>query len=101
VQGAVRTYAPTALISGGGTGSKPLLQELDGADLPLPIQIVDESHSSEAARRRFISENRAPFPQCLLPRALRTPWLPYDDYVAVILAERYLATLHTDGGPSG
>lgn len=54
-----------------------------------PILTIDESYSSEQARVRFLRENRPPLLQRLLPPPLRTPWLPYDDYVAQILAERY------------
>ena len=89
VRAAVAAWHPIALIVGSGTGSKPLLQRLESADLGLPIQRVDESHTSEAARTRFVAENPPHGWQRLLPRALRTPDRPYDDYVAVILAERY------------
>jgi RNase H-fold protein (predicted Holliday junction resolvase) len=89
VRTALAAYRPVALLVGRGTGSRPLLRTLEAANLPLPIQQVDESHTSEAARARFVAENPAPLLQRLLPRSLRTPWRPYDDYVAVILAERY------------
>ena len=85
----IAVYQPFLVICGNGTGAKPILLALQAAQLPIPIQPVDESHTSEAARVRFVRENRPPLLQRLLPRSLRTPWLPYDDYVAVILAERY------------
>jgi RNase H-fold protein (predicted Holliday junction resolvase) len=88
----IQRFEPVALLVGGGTGSKPLLRALDAAGLPLPVRRVDESHTSEAARRRFVAENAARGWQRLLPRSLRTPWCPYDDYVAVLLAERYWQT---------
>jgi RNase H-fold protein (predicted Holliday junction resolvase) len=88
----IRRFQPVALLVGGGTGSKPLLRALEEAGLPLPVQRVDESHTSEAARARFVAENAARGWQRLLPRSLRTPWCPYDDYVAVLLAERYWQT---------
>lgn len=82
-------YQPERLIVGSGTGSKPLLRVLSAADLALPIQSVDESYTSEAARARYVAENPPRGLEWLLPRSLRTPPLPYDDYVAVILAERF------------
>jgi hypothetical protein len=94
IRAALATYRPVALLIGRGTGSRPLLRTLEAANLPLPLQPVDESHTSEAARIRFVAENPAPFWQRLLPRSLRTPWKPYDDYVAVILAERFWQTPH-------
>ena len=82
-------HSPCALIVGGGTGSRPVLKALRAAELPVPVERVEEAHTSEAARRRFVAENQAPGWQRLLPRSLRTPWRLYDDYVAIILAERY------------
>ena len=106
-------YAPVAIVCGDGTGAKPILkllrenikaavqeadQETDKNDSLEPaspvltiltIVTIDESYSSEQARARFLRENRPPLLQRLLPPSLRTPWRPYDDYVAQILAERY------------
>lgn len=85
----IAAHGPLLIVCGDGTGSKPILKALQAADLPVPVEVRDEAHTSEAARARFIRENRPPLLLRLLPRSLRTPWLPYDDYVAVILAERY------------
>lgn len=85
----VAAYHPVCLLVGNGTGSKPLLRGLQEAGLSVEIRPVDESHTSELARARFVAENRPRGLQWLLPRSLRTPWRPYDDYVAVLLAERY------------
>lgn len=82
-------YRPVAILVGAGTGSKPALRALREAALECEITPVDESHTSEAARERFVAENPARGWQRLLPRTLRSPDRPYDDYVAVILAERY------------
>ncbi len=82
-------HSPTAILIGRGTGSKPLLSGLEAANLLCPIHVVDEAHTSEAARSRFVAENAARGWRRLLPRSLRTPDRPYDDYVALILAERW------------
>ncbi len=85
----IAAHRPVAFLVGAGTGSKPLLRALEAAQLDLPVQRVDESHTSELARARFVAENAPVGWQRLVPRTLRTPWRPYDDYVAIILAERY------------
>ena len=82
-------YAPVALVLGKGTGSKPLVQRFKAANLGVPIELRDESHTSEEARRRFVVENPPKGWNRLLPRSLRTPDVPYDDYVAIILGERF------------
>jgi RNase H-fold protein (predicted Holliday junction resolvase) len=89
VQQLAEARCPIAILVGGGTGAKPLLRALQAAGLSAPIQTVDETRTSELARARYVAENPAQGWQRLLPRSLRTPPGPYDDYVAVILAERY------------
>ena len=84
-----RKFVPDVILIGNGTGSKPIRDALLAANLPVPIESVEESHTSEAARKRFVLENPARGWQRFLPRSLRTPDVPYDDYVAIILAERY------------
>lgn len=82
-------YLPCALVIGMGTGSKPLYEALKTTLAETPLHPVDESYTSEAARARYLAENPPRGLQRILPRCLRTPPCPYDDYVAVILAERY------------
>jgi RNase H-fold protein (predicted Holliday junction resolvase) len=85
----ITEFLPIHVVCGKGTGSKPILRELEAASLQAPLSSVDESYTSEAARARFVAENPPKGLERLLPRSLRTPSVPYDDYVAVILAERY------------
>lgn len=55
-----------------------------------PIFLVDEHLSTQEARNRYFAENPPQGWKRLLPLTLQTPPEPYDHYVAVILAERYL-----------
>ena len=89
VRALIDSLHPVHLICGSGTGSKAILGELKAAGLPVPVTSVDESYTSEAARARYVAENPPKGLERLLPRTLRTPSEPYDDYVAVILAERF------------
>ncbi len=82
-------YRPRLIVMGKGTGSRPLLSALEGANPGIPIESMDEDHTTEEAKKRFLAENPARGWSRLLPAALRTPDRPVDDYVAVILAERY------------
>ncbi|MHB0912603.1 MAG: hypothetical protein ACYC2Y_04065 [Armatimonadota bacterium] len=87
---AVRTLAPNVdrVIIGNGTGSVGLIEGLRAAGIE--TEQVDEAFSSEKARRRFLRENPPQGLRRLIPGWLRVPDRPYDDYVAVILAEEYL-----------
>jgi RNase H-fold protein (predicted Holliday junction resolvase) len=55
----------------------------------VPIEVVDENRSSMEGRYRYLKENTVGFAK-LLPIGLRAPKHPFDDYVAVVLAERFL-----------
>ena len=90
-----KNYPLIALLIGEGTGSKPLLSAFKAEALPFPIHLVDETRTSEAARVRFVAENPPRGWQRLLPHSLRTPDRPYDDYAAIILAERFWKTKNT------
>lgn len=78
------------IIIGNGTGADKLFKELECAGLAIPIELVDEKYSSQRARERFLQDNPPRGLRRLIPRGLLTPDRPYDDYVALILAEDYL-----------
>jgi hypothetical protein len=84
-------FSPLTIIIGDGTGSAPVRAAVNGLSVECPVRSVVESRTSEAARARYVSEIPARGFRRLLPRSLRTPETPYDDFVAVILAERWWA----------
>jgi RNase H-fold protein (predicted Holliday junction resolvase) len=86
----------TVLI-GNATNGKKLAQELRAA-LPIETAIhsVPEAYTSERARVRYDRENPPKGWHRLIPTGLRTPPEPYDDYVAVLLAEDYFAAKAPD-----
>lgn len=82
-------FHPQRLVVGSGTGLR-MLQPLLHNILPdVPVEVMDEAYTSEEARRRYLLENPPRGWRRLIPRWLRTPEQPYDDYAAIILAERY------------
>lgn len=85
----LQSYSPVAVIVGCGTGCKELLARITDAVNPIPVHQVDEAHTSEEARRRWVQANPPSGLGRLMPQSLRCPDAPYDDYVAVILAERW------------
>jgi hypothetical protein len=74
------------------SGTEPVVIAIDPGSDKCGIA-VDESYTSEAARRRYVAENPPRGLERLLPSSLRTPSVPYDDYVAVILGERFWESL--------
>jgi RNase H-fold protein (predicted Holliday junction resolvase) len=83
-------HTPSIILLGNGTSARRAAETVRKLNLA-PIELVDEVLTSVAARQRFFKENPPKGLRRLLPTSLQTPSQPYDDYVAIILAERYLA----------
>jgi RNase H-fold protein (predicted Holliday junction resolvase) len=86
----VAQWRVTRLVLGDRTTSQRLREDLRRAGVTLAPTSVDEHRSSEEGRRRYFRENPPKGWRRLLPATLQTPPRPIDDYVAIILAERYL-----------
>lgn len=82
-----------SVVMGNGTGSEKLASAVREQLIGVDLVLVDEHGTSEQARARFVAEEPLPLLQRLLPRGLRSPDRPYDDYVAIILAERYFEAM--------
>jgi len=80
-------YRISILVVGDRTNSKIIGKNLE--PYGLPVEMVDESYSSYEGRRRYLKDHNRGLMR-LIPIGLRSPSEAYDDYVAVILAERYL-----------
>jgi len=78
-------FSPDIVLMGNGTRCTEL-----EATLPVKIERVPESHTTERARKRYWQENPLRGLAQLWPTSLRTPPGPVDDWVAVILAEDWL-----------
>lgn len=72
----------------GGTQFATAIRRSFPADA-LEVALVGEDGSSREGRHRFLLANRRGWRR-FLPLGLQSPWRPFDDYVAVILGERYL-----------
>jgi RNase H-fold protein (predicted Holliday junction resolvase) len=83
-------YSVEKVIVGNGTGGDALVEALRTVIPPNSIETVDEANSSRRARARYLKENPPRGIRRLIPRGLQYPDRPYDDYVALILAEDYL-----------
>lgn len=87
-----KQYDVVRLLLGDRTAAKEVGRRLGRSECPLEPVLVDEHRSSEQGRRRYFRDNPRRGWRRLLPIGLQTPPRAYDDYVAVILAERYLAS---------
>ena len=88
------TYNTTTIVLGNGTAhqyAKTALTSPAAAGNPFTITLVDEHHSTEEARKRYWHHNPPTGWRRLIPVTMQVPPVPVDDYVAVILAERYFS----------
>jgi len=79
-------YSFSLIVIGDRTKSKTVRKSL--AVFGLPVEVIDENYSSLEGRRRYLEDHSEGWKR-FWPIGLRTPDQPYDDYVAVILAERF------------
>ncbi len=88
VEELVARFGVEVLLVGDRTGSREVLPLLER--LGLPVVPVPEHGTTLAARDRYLRDHPPRGWRRLLPAFLRVPDRPYDDYAAVVLAERYL-----------
>ncbi len=91
-----QSFSVAVVVVGDATASQDVIAEL--AELGKPVQVVPEAGTTLEARRRYFQEHRPRGVYRFLPPGLRVPPEPYDDYVAVLLAERYLSGLPESAG---
>jgi len=87
----VREYHIDVIVLGNRTGARAAARTLSAACPAAQIVFVDEHMSTLRARERYFRDNPPRGLARLLPRGLRVPPEPHDQYVALILAEEYLA----------
>ena len=85
-------YQSSQVVIGDRTSSqeaKEKLEQLSIAGERLQVIFIDEHRSTDQARERYWQENPPRGMKRFIPTTMQVPPRPVDDYVAVILAERY------------
>ncbi|MDY6268880.1 MAG: pre-16S rRNA-processing nuclease YqgF [Selenomonadaceae bacterium] len=105
VAAAVAAFSPERLIEGNGTTSKEARARIEAAVPDLAIDVIDEYRTTEQAKREYWKAH-PPTGLCrLIPTTMQVPPVPVDDFVAVILATRYLSSTQPPSqrgdGPEG
>lgn len=86
--GALELPPGAALVVGDGTGSAAVQEALRRRDAA--FEVVDERHTTLAARRLYFRDHPPRGLARLLPEGLRSPPRPVDDYAAYAIALRWL-----------
>ena len=87
-------YQSSQVVIGDRTSSqeaKKKLEQLSIAGEHIKVVFVDEHRSTDQARERKWQENPPRGVKRFIPTTMQVPPRPVDDYVAVILAERYFS----------
>lgn len=87
----VQEHAVDHVVVGDRTAARNVARALR-EQVAIRPELVDEHRSTEEGRRRYFRDNPPRGWRRLLPVTLQTPPRPYDDYVAVVLAERFFAS---------
>jgi len=90
----------TLIVVGNRTGSAEVIAGLRDA-VAVPLRTVEEAGTTLRARTRYFAEHPPRGWRRLIPLGLQTPPEPYDDYVAVLLAEAALAAAQQNAGERG
>ena len=83
----IRAYEPT-VIMGNGTTSAAAKERVE--ELGSEVILVDEYRTTDAAKCAYWKAHPPRGWRRLVPRGMLVPPVPVDDFVAVILAERFL-----------
>ena len=78
------------VILGNGTTSKEVKQMISSIVPDIHIEIVEESYTTEEARKLYWKKNPPRGWRRFLPTSMQVPPVPVDDLVAEILAKRYI-----------
>lgn len=86
-----KSYAFDVLALGNGTTSAAALGRIRSTLPGLAVVLVDEYRTTELAKKAYWQVRPPQGWRRLLPRSMLVPPEPVDDFVAVILARRFLA----------
>lgn len=81
---------PAVVIMGNGTNSASIKKLLLAACADVQIITIEESYSTEDARKLYWQENPPRGWRRLLPLGLQVPPINLDGYAAAVLVQRYL-----------
>jgi RNase H-fold protein (predicted Holliday junction resolvase) len=82
-------YRIDKIILGDGTNYKQIEKKIKNHFPQLKIILIEEDFSTLEARKKYFEAHPTRGISKLIPLSLRVPPFNYDDFVAVILAEKY------------
>lgn len=89
IEDSFKVYKITKIILGDGTNYKQIEKKLKDHFPRLKIILIKEDFSTLEARKKYFEAHPPRGISKLIPLSLRVPPCHYDDFVAVLLAEKY------------
>ena len=87
-------FRPELILLGNGTTSRAAEETIRAALSDIPVAIVDEYRTTDEAKVAYWKTHPPTGWRRFLPTGMQVPPEPVDDFVAVILAQRYLMNKH-------
>jgi len=94
IEDSLNIYKINTIILGNGTNYKNIEKRLKNHFPRLRIILIEEEFSTLEARKKYFEAHPPRGISKLIPLSLRVPSCHYDDFVAVILAEKYFRNSH-------
>jgi len=89
IEDSLNIYKINRIILGNGTNYKQIEKKLREQFPQLKIILIEEDFSTLEARKKYFKAHPPRGIFKLIPLSLRVPPCHYDDFVAVLLAEKY------------
>ncbi len=89
IKDSFKAYKINKIILGNGTNYKNIEKRLKNQFPELKIILIEEEFSTLKARKKYFETHPPRGISKLVPLSLRVPPCHYDDFVAVLLAEKY------------
>lgn len=86
----IKEFGPELLLIGNGTTSAKAQARIREALPEFKVVVVDEYRTTEEAKRVYWEAHPPTGWRRFFPTSMQVPPVPVDDFVAVILAQRYL-----------
>jgi RNase H-fold protein (predicted Holliday junction resolvase) len=89
IEDSLNIYKINKIILGNGTNYKNIEKRLKNQFPQLKIILIEEEFSTLEARKKYFEAHPPQGISKLIPLSLRVPPCYYDDFAAVLLAEKY------------
>ena len=99
IQDNLNIYKINKIILGNGTNYKNIEERLKNQFSLLRIILIEEKFSTLEARKKYFEVYPPRGILKIIPLSLRVPPCHYDDFVAILLAEKYFKNKNSRGRP--